>query len=514
MTSKTFTSGTVIDSAWLNDVNRKTYVENISIKDFGAVCNGTTDDTAAVVAAIAALPSTGGTLKVYGTPLLSATLVINKTIKVEFDGARGTVPSTQVPSSYFIKKSTVSGNGISITSSGVVFSGGGLVCQAGNTGDGIVILANAVTLRDVTVIGAGNDGIRIGSDSGTTFNVNSFLLDNCQSLQNGRRGIYQYSSQNDGNSGTVRSCVARLNGEDGIRDNNGLQNTYQGNLGESNTGYGISFYLGRDNILNCGDFEANTAGQIYMDYGVQGLTLISIDTTTPVIQNAPQGEVTRLDKYISHSMDNQFLITGTGTTSKAISSISKSGTTLTFTVTGHSFIVSDTFAVIQTNSITNPRFDGGYSVASVIDANTFTATVSADRAAKLPLSSGASGQCIVGFQATSTGWIQRHNDVVSFGGQIINSNIAPNALISGSATIRGLPYYARVTNLTFAVNCRDGVTFPAGSLGCFGEISNGTQSATLLFPRSAAAVQTAAVGAGGVSQTANIEFVGSYRIAS
>lgn len=48
MTSKTFTSGTVIDSAWLNDVNTKTYLNTVHPKMYGGVGDGTTDDLAAL----------------------------------------------------------------------------------------------------------------------------------------------------------------------------------------------------------------------------------------------------------------------------------------------------------------------------------------------------------------------------------------------------------------------------------------------------------------------------------
>jgi len=51
MTSKTFVSGTVIDSAWLNDVNGATY-NGGSLALVGAVGDGTTDDTAAIQTAL------------------------------------------------------------------------------------------------------------------------------------------------------------------------------------------------------------------------------------------------------------------------------------------------------------------------------------------------------------------------------------------------------------------------------------------------------------------------------
>jgi len=107
MTSTVFTSGTVIESPWLNDVNTQVYAgpnnslgtpylpagtgavattvqtklkESVSVKDFGAVGNGTTDDSAAFLAAITASDSV--TIPA-GSYLINSTITIpasNKTL--------------------------------------------------------------------------------------------------------------------------------------------------------------------------------------------------------------------------------------------------------------------------------------------------------------------------------------------------------------------------------------------------------------------------------------------------
>ena len=114
MANTTFTSGTVIESSWLNDVNDATYEgtavytptgtgaiattvqtklrESVSVKDFGAVGDGVTDDRAAIVLALAYLTS-GGTLYFpAGTYLVSAAITVpHGNLQMQGDGFNASV---------------------------------------------------------------------------------------------------------------------------------------------------------------------------------------------------------------------------------------------------------------------------------------------------------------------------------------------------------------------------------------------------------------------------------------
>jgi hypothetical protein len=108
MTSTVFTTGTVIEAPWLNDVNAATYNggavytpagtgavattvqaklrETVSVKDFGAKGDGTTNDTAAIQAAINATTS-GDTLFIpNGTYLVTNTLTCSLPITIVGEG--------------------------------------------------------------------------------------------------------------------------------------------------------------------------------------------------------------------------------------------------------------------------------------------------------------------------------------------------------------------------------------------------------------------------------------------
>mgnify|MGYP000028134719 FL=1 len=63
MTASTnFTSGTVVTKEWLNAVDAHTFDYSFNVKDYGAVGDGTTDDTAAFTLAVAAVNTAGGKL--------------------------------------------------------------------------------------------------------------------------------------------------------------------------------------------------------------------------------------------------------------------------------------------------------------------------------------------------------------------------------------------------------------------------------------------------------------------
>ena len=188
--------------------------EEVSIKDFGAIGDGTTDDTAAINAALAA--SSNVIVPVGMTCLISSTIAVTNETRLFFQGGTGNAP-TQTPLTYFIKKSTMTTPAITIDGKCIV-EGGGVVCQAGNTGDGVQLIGNNAKLSYFYVKGAGGNGVRVGTTAGA--NVNSFELNHVNSFSNTGDGFYIHhgnaATNPDTNSGTLYSCIATNNTASGF----------------------------------------------------------------------------------------------------------------------------------------------------------------------------------------------------------------------------------------------------------------------------------------------------------
>jgi len=244
--------------------------ESVSVKDFGAVGNGIADDTAAIQAALAA---SYNVLFPIGSYLISSTIAIPAKTKVEMQGGYGSSLSDN-PATYFIKKSTMTTVGVTLAANSAIF-GGGLVGQAGNTGDGIQVIGNNARLSNVSVSKAGGVGVRVGT-SGTYSNVNSFELYRVGSFGNGSHGIYIHDGVSvegaDANAGTLYQCTTNFNGGNGIYLGHCFWVSVINCLTESNTGWGL-YLSGIDNTSypECrfatvvgGDYnESNVAGQVY-----------------------------------------------------------------------------------------------------------------------------------------------------------------------------------------------------------------------------------------------------------
>lgn len=163
MADTTFVPGTVVASPWLNDVNTLTYRfnqltvgavnrtavsklrESVSVKDFGAVCDGVTDDTAKIQAA---LNSGAKHVLLQGTAYCTGTITVPQNVELYGDVMMPTNTS-----------------GVGPTGSILLFRNDVAICihvngGFGQTGGGTPGLRNVAAVR-VGAPPVGSIGIRI-----------------------------------------------------------------------------------------------------------------------------------------------------------------------------------------------------------------------------------------------------------------------------------------------------------------------------------------------------------------
>jgi hypothetical protein len=224
----------------------------VSVADFGAVGDGTTDDYQAIRNALDSLPALGGTLWFPSTAsggvyYLSQGLVINRPVRM-----MGQVVSANTTSFYngTVLRFAASTTGVTFnaynSSGGEAAYGANYsvmeniaVASVGGSGnfDGVLIRAPGVKLKNVWAFGFPRNGIRIraqiGGGGDLEGNANLWTLTDISSQLNGSDGLYVVG--NDSNAGCATNVNCSNNGGYGIYDSSFLGNTYVGCHVDNNT---------------------------------------------------------------------------------------------------------------------------------------------------------------------------------------------------------------------------------------------------------------------------------------
>jgi hypothetical protein len=224
----------------------------MSAADRTAIAAGTTTtiDTA-VSNAHTDLPSTGGEIvfpPFAGKYKLTASPTLTKRVVFRGMGAVA-VTAAGTGSAVILKDAAATAAILSLSVDGCAVQDLEVEGEGGNTGDGIEIKAGRCRLTNVAVYSMGQDGIRIGTDSGGE-NCNLWKLDNVKSKSNTRHGILVHDGAGavDTNAGTLIHPDVQSNGGDGIFFNTAHLNTVIGGASQNNTGAGLR--LGADAKYN------------------------------------------------------------------------------------------------------------------------------------------------------------------------------------------------------------------------------------------------------------------------
>jgi hypothetical protein len=236
-----------------------------NIKDFGAVGDGTTNDTTAIQAA---LNASRHVVVPIGNYRLESTITVPANTRLEFQG--GTNITEPPPAVFFKAHNDV---GIVLGASCII-SNGGIYSNKTvyPTGNGVNMLGSQSTIENFCVSNVGGDGIRLGAISAYA-NTNSCQLTSLKIYSCGGNGIHVHDAiDSDSNAHTISNCVVIACGGNGILLNRTFWATVINCNTEICTGYGL--YLSGETVPNdpdCryanifgGDYnEGNTAGPIF-----------------------------------------------------------------------------------------------------------------------------------------------------------------------------------------------------------------------------------------------------------
>jgi hypothetical protein len=259
--------------------------DTVSVKDFGAVGDGVTDDTAAIQAAIASL-NTRGKVCLRGTFKVTAQIVLPSGVQLIGDGFsenNGTGAANRGAScvlrAFTGASATVLASGDDCGVDGVDFDN-----NLQGTGDCLQVTGSRFRGGALSCRNSGGDGFRVGKTNAgaSSTNSNAWKLDFlivCGNVAAGARfddtntttsTTYPLGLSNC-NAGYAGLIDARSNGTDGVQIGNANDNVFSMIASQANTGCGVRFKTDgtnsgpRCNKILGNDCEENTGYDIQID---------------------------------------------------------------------------------------------------------------------------------------------------------------------------------------------------------------------------------------------------------
>lgn len=230
-----------------------------SVKEFGATGNGTTDDTAAFVAAFAAVPTAGGEIYIpAGTYKISSSLTIASPVFLHGASAGIGTGGSQLNFS-------AGTTGITIATAAQMSRVENLYLKSASTtlgtDDGIRVFGHGFRLENIVVDGFGRYGI--STDTRATGNADNSYYTSVRAVGNKSHGFYTVGT--DSNAMTFIGDDATANSGYGFYDAS-AHNTYVEDHADSNTG-GAWYLNGISTAIYSPYVESSASPSVLFDTG-------------------------------------------------------------------------------------------------------------------------------------------------------------------------------------------------------------------------------------------------------